>query len=185
MRITETIFSFIVYSGGTVLFLIILGSLAQVAAQEDDKRIIEIRRVSEQTNAQIEGSETYCSELVVNKNDKSWPAVGTYKVVYTFYFTFGDREKDPYPNRLVKATIEVNRAGRQSFEEFLFNRNGQLIFHVATDDGETQRFYFDSGKLIRAMTGQRIVTNPSRQLVESVHLEQKRLTQIFLNSHSN
>lgn len=179
------------------LFLVILlGSVLQVRAQEGDKRIEEIRRLDRQVNEQIaeservdEGTGLYCNELVVNKGDKPWPAVGIYRTVFKFYYTFGDREKDPYPNRLLKITVTTKRSARHEYAEYLFNPAGQLIFYFEKKDEEgsqaESRLYFASNRLIKLMRGQRIVPINSREALEAVRVtlsEKKKLMEIFLKS---
>ena len=147
-------------SRGFPFVLFLLASSLQIAAQQDDKRIEAIRRLSMQVNEQIEESERveegtgiYCNELIVNKGDKSWPAVGIYRTVIKFYYTFGDREKNPYPNRLLKITVTTNRSDRQEYAEYLFNPAGQLIFHYEKGSDKTdseRRYYFASERLIRS-----------------------------------
>lgn len=181
------------------LFLIVfLGTSLQVCAQRDDKRIDEIRRLYEQVNAQIvesesvaEGTGVYCNELLVNKGDKSWPAVGIYRIAYKFYYTFGDREKDPYPNRLLKITVTANRSDRQESAEYLFNPTGQLVFYFEKNDENTpaeRRYYFAANRLIRGMQGQRVVDRNSREALEAARaalLESKELADIFVKSLGN
>jgi hypothetical protein len=173
------------------LLLLLCGSVS-VAAQTEDRRIAAVRQLYKQVTEQIaqseketEGSELFCAELIVNKHGKSWPAVGRYQILYRFYFTYGDRERNPYPNRLVMASVVTRRSDRETREEFLFNRAGQLVFYFAQDEQDAdaaRRFYFSSGRVIRAMVGQRVVgpsepefVNRARTLVR----EQKRLLSLF------
>lgn len=65
----------------------------------------------------------------VNKNNGSYPAVGIFQSVVKFYFTYGNREKNPYPNRLLKIEIETKRSSSVEKYEYLFNENEQLIFY--------------------------------------------------------
>lgn len=181
-----------------LLLIIFAGCVLPVSAQQADTRIEAIRRLSSQINEQIAESERveesngiYSNELVVNKGDKSWPAVGIYRTVVKFYYTFGDREKDPYPNRLLKMTVTTDRSDRHEYAEYLFNPGGQLIFYYEKD-GESlpteRRHYFAAGRLIRRMTGQRIVDINSREALDAVKVavnEQRRLRQIFRNSLRN
>lgn len=178
-----------------LLVIIFGGSGSQVCAQQDGKRIEEIRRLYDQVNAQIvesesveEGTGIYCNELVVNKGDKSWPAVGIYRMVYKFYYTFGDREKDPYPNRLLKITVMTNRSDRHEYAEYLFNPVGQLIFYFEKDDEGApaeRRYYFAANRLIRRMRGQRILDISSREALEAARgtlNEKQKLIEVFLKS---
>lgn len=182
------------------LFLVLFaGSGLQVTAQRVDKRVEEIKRLYTQVNEQIAESErveestgVYCNELVVNKGDKSWPAVGIYRTVVKFYYTFGDREIDPYPNRLLKITVTTKRSARQEYAEYLFNPVGQLIFYYEKKDDEgspaESRLYFAANRLIRRIKGQRIVDVNSRQALEETKgalNEKTKLREVFLKSLGN
>ena len=181
-----------------IFLVILLGSVLQVSAQ-GDKRIEEIRRLDRQVNEQIaeserveEGTGVYCNELVVNKRDKPWPAVGIYQTVFKFYYTYGDREKNPYSNRLLKITVTTRRSARQEYAEYLFNPAGQLIFYFEKKDQDDapveRRYYFFSEKLIRRTTGQRVVPINSREALEAARLtlsEKKKLVDVFLKSLGN
>ncbi len=174
--------------------LVLAGCLGHAAAQAD-RRIERIERLARQTNEQIAESERveesngiYCNELVVNKGDKSWPAVGIYRTVVKFYYTFGDREQNPYPNRLLKITVTTKRSDRQEYAEYVFNPAEQLIFYHQKQ-GETARsessYYFASGRPIRRMSGQRLVALNSREAKETATLalqESRRLREVFLKS---
>jgi hypothetical protein len=183
-----------------ILFLALFaGSCLQVTAQHLDKRVEEIKRLYTQVNEQIAESErveestgVYCNELVVNKGDKSWPAVGIYRTVVKFYYTFGDREIDPYPNRLLKITVTTKRSDRQEYAEYLFNPAGQLIFYYEkkNDEGSPaeSRLYFAANRLIRRMKAQRIVDVNSLQALEDAKgalNEKTKLREIFLKSLGN
>ena len=105
-----------------------------------------------------------------------------------FYYTFGDREKDPYPNRLLKITVTTNRSDRHEYAEYLFNPAGQLIFHYQKD-GESaeseQRCFFASERLLRLTKGKRIVGIRSREAVEMstrALAAKKSLLEIFVKS---
>lgn len=166
-----------------------------VSAQSGDKSIAAIQRLTRQVNEQISESERieesngiYCNELVVNKENKSWPAVGIYRTVFRFYYTFGDREKNPYPNRLLKISVTTSRSDRREYAEYLFNPAGQLIFNYQKDGESLEsdtRNYFAGERLIRRMTGQRIVDIRSRAALDAVNAarnEKKKLVEIFLMS---
>lgn len=71
-----------------------------------------------------EKSNLAVNELVVNRYNKSWAAVGNYKVVYRFFYkSFGE---EPYPDHLVFVTKETTSAAREYREEFLFGNDGSL-----------------------------------------------------------
>ncbi|MCM3871479.1 MAG: hypothetical protein ND895_12415, partial [Pyrinomonadaceae bacterium] len=137
-----------------LLLIIFIGMAgAENCRAQTDRRIEQIKQQYERVNAQIaesetsDGSELYLNELIVNKNGRSWPAVGIYEIVYRFYYGFGDREKDPYPNTLVKVTVSTRRSGDRVYAEYLFNRAGQVIFYYEKDQMQIEhRHYYHSEK---------------------------------------
>jgi hypothetical protein len=179
--------------------LIILTFLAAFAfplsAQQVDSRIERIRRITTQINEQVaeserveEGTGIYCNELIVNRGDKSWPAVGIYRTVVSFYYTFGDREKNPYPNRLLKITLNTQRSDRIEHAEYIFDPAQQLIFYYEKDGDDPaseRRYYLASERVIRAMKGQRTIGLRNRDEVEKVSMvlkEKNRLKSMFIQS---
>ena len=89
------------------------------------------------SEAEPEQSNIYLTELAVNKNNGSYPAVGVYRPVVKFYYTYGDREKEPYPNRLLKIVLAIDRSDRKEHSEFVFNDAEQLVFYLDKKDGES------------------------------------------------
>ena len=85
----------------------------------------------------------------MNKNNGSYPAVGVYRPVAKFYYTYGYREKEPYPNRLLKIVVAVARSDRQEHSEFIFNESGQMVFYLDKKDSVERRIYFAAGRPIR------------------------------------
>lgn len=171
-----------------------MGCVVKCHAQTD-KRIEQIRQHYEQVNAQIAKSETsagsdlYLNELIVNKNGRSWPAVGIYEIVYKFYYSFGDREKDPYPNTLVKVTVSTSRSGDRAYAEYLFNPAGQMIFYYEKDRFQIEhRHYFESEKLIRLTREQRPIAINSPEALRATNTAftvAKRLLSLFRQSLGN
>lgn len=187
------------YGGPTLrgLFFLItsVSCTLLVSASADDPRIEGIKRISREINAQISESEKadesngiYFNELVINKGEKSWPAVGIYRTVVKFYYTFGDREKNPYPNRLLKITVTTQRSDRREFAEYLFNPAEQLIFYYGKlndSSANEDRLYFEANRLIRRASGERNVSVSSRSSIDAARVamvEQKKLRFMFLNS---
>jgi hypothetical protein len=180
------------------ILLIFIGGIYQTNAQENDKRIAEIRRIYQETNAQINeaeknfaGSEIFLTELVVNKGGTMYPAVGNFKNTFRFYYTYGNREKNPYPERLLKITVATEHAAQTESAEYLFNPAGQLIFYFEkTDTGaeSESRFYFASGKIIRIQRGKRIADINSREELDApkaVQTQAAKLVGIFRSSLNN
>lgn len=168
---------------------------APLCARPDDQRIEAIKRIATHINDQISESEKieesngiYCNELVLNAKNKSWPAVGIYRSVIRMYYTFGDRERNPYPHRLLKITVTTHRSDRQEYAEYIFNPAEKLIFYFEKLDdspaGE-RRLYFNASRLIRHTKGEQNISVTSPSSIEAVRgalREQRKLQQIFLNS---
>ena len=134
-----------------VLLLFAGGAFAQ-----SDPRIESIKRLRAKIDQDIAASEAepeysniYLTELAVNKNNGSFPAVGIYRPVVKFYYTYGDREKEPYPNRLLKIVVAVARSDRQEYSEFVFNDAEQMVFYLDKKDDRERRVYFAAGRAIR------------------------------------
>lgn len=159
-------------------------------AAQTDKRIENIKKLYRETNEKIaesnengESSSIYLTELVVNKNNGSYPAVGIFQTVYKFYYTYGDREKNPYPNRLLKIEIETKRSANVEKHEFLFNEKEQLVFYFEAENMTEKRIYFQNEVSIKAVLGDKVLKNSDAvKLSESVLAEKKKLISIFQNS---
>jgi len=177
------------------ILIILTTACVTVISAQTDKRIEEIRDLYTQTNEAIAiaekeapYSEIYVVDLSVNKTGNSYPAVGTYSNISRFYYTFGDREKDPYPNRLMKINVVTKRAAMITNSEFLFNAAGQLVFGFVKTDGEEARetrLYFAAGQLIRLLDGERDVNIKNRNAIETAAAfkrESARLVSLFTSA---
>ena len=172
--------------------LLILIGILQISAQNVDKSIKEIRQIYAETNSKIDKaakdfavSEIFLTELIVNKGGTSYPAVGTYKQTVKFYYTYGDRETDPYPNRILKITVSTERAAHEEYSEFLFDQTEKLIFYFGKNDGLENRLYFAAGKAIRWQKEQEILqlkNAEAKDLLKEVESQKNSLMQIFQNS---
>ncbi|QQS40655.1 MAG: hypothetical protein IPM63_14985 [Acidobacteriota bacterium] len=145
----------------SALVVLMTSVFAAHAQETNDRKVERIRKIYSETNAKIEKVEKggeedrlagiAVNELVVNKTGKSWPAVGNFREVYRFYYD-SDGES-PYPSKLLKISKATESAARKYFEEYVFDRSGNLIFYFEkTEDGEVpleRRVYFDSGKAFR------------------------------------
>ena len=122
-------------------FLFMIGFVASAFSQAN--HIKKIREIYQDVNKRIaecerngEDAETFLIETIVNKNNGSYPAVGLYQATVKFYYTYGDREKNPYPDRLLKILVSVNRAARTESSEFLFDEAENLIFYYEKKEEE-------------------------------------------------
>jgi hypothetical protein len=172
---------------GLMLVLFVSGISAQT-----DRRVEAINKLRQKIDENIARSESepeysniYLAELAVNKNNGSYPAVGVYRPVVKFYYTYGDREKEPYPNRLLKIVVAVARSDRQEYSEFVFNGSEQMVFYFDKKDGVERRVYFAAGRAIRFEQNGRVVSLQGRSpkaIVASVLKEHVKLASIFRRS---
>jgi hypothetical protein len=121
--------------------------------------------------------------MTVNKNNGPYPAVGTYKTTVKFYYTFGDREKNPYPDRLLKIVVATDRAAATETVEYLFDERGNLIFYFEKKEDE-RRIYFTGEKAFRILPGEKVlpVSGGPAALIETILAEKRKLSRIFANS---
>jgi hypothetical protein len=179
-----------------LIFPVLLAAFGLNAAAQTDKRIDEITRIYRETNEKIaeteengEYSSTFLTELVVNKNNGSYPAVGLYRTVAKFFYTYGDREKNPYPNRLLKIELETRRAANVEKYEYLFNDREQLVFYSESKtEGETsleKSLFFQNGVPIKSLTGEKtegLKNAATFKKAKAVFAESRKLAGIFRNS---
>ena len=181
----------------TLIFLFVFALSFSVSAQQSvDKKIENIRKIyteisqnisaTEKTEESGRTSEIAVNELVVNKLNKSWAAVGNYKVVYRFYYQ--NQDEEPYPTQLVKVTRSTESAARKYFEEFVYDENDKLIFYFEkSEDGEApleRRIYFQNEKPIRLVEDKNSNDKISvkNEAVSKVLKENNKIKQIFINS---
>ena len=134
-----------------VLLLFAAGGLAQSDRRIDAINTLraKIDRDIAASDAEPEHSNIYLTELAVNKNNGSYPAVGVYRPVAKFYYTYGDREKEPYPNRLLKIVVDIDRSDRKEHSEFFFDVSEDLVFYFEQKDDRERSMYFIRGKELR------------------------------------
>lgn len=108
---------------------------------------LEIEKIEKDEDAAFQ-SYLAVNELVINKLNKSWPAVGNYTETYRFYYKQAGEE--PYPDHLVFVTRTTVSAARKYYKEYLFDDSKKLVFIFVKDyeEGEERRGYFKSGELI-------------------------------------
>ena len=172
--------------------IVVLSFLATGVVAQSDQRIQAISNLRDKIDRDIaareaepEYSTIYLTELAVNKDNGSYPVVGIYRPVVKFYYTYGDREKEPYPNRLLKIVVAVARSDRQEYSEFLFNEKEQMAFYQEKKDGIERRIYFAVGRPIRFEQDGRMLSlrgRPQISAIASVLKEKTKLVAIFRRS---
>lgn len=144
------------------LSLLLLFSFTfNISAQHVEKQIEQIRKTYNELSERIAYTEKdeesgktsglAVNELVINKLDRSWAAVGVFRITYRFYYQ--NKGEEPYPTELVKVTRIAEISARRYAEEFVYDSSGSLIFYFerSEDDDATleRRIYFAKGKPIR------------------------------------
>ncbi len=171
------------------LMLLMLGfGISSGVFSQTNKRIEEIRKIYQEVNKKVaecdengDASSTFLTEIIVNKNNGAYPAVGIYTSVVKFYYTFGDREKDPYPNRLLKIMVTINRSARTETSEFLFDEKENLIFYFEKNEIE-KRVYLADGKPIQILEGKKAIDLRSKaatELSRQIAKQQQRCLVVF------
>jgi hypothetical protein len=177
----------------TLIFaLLVLLFVFETAAAQTDRRIDAIKRLCQKIDEDVARSEQqpeysniYTTELAVNKGNGSYPAVGIYRPVVKFFYTYGDREKDPYPNRLIKIVFAVDRSSRKEYSEYCFNEAEQLISYFSRKDDGERRLYFVSERPIAFQQNDKplsLRTRSQAALIASVLKEKANLVAIFKRS---
>jgi hypothetical protein len=178
-------------------FLFLLIFTFSISAQKSvEKQIESIRKIYTEISNKIETTEKdeesgrtsdlAVNELVINKLNKSWAAVGNYRVVYRFYYQ--NRDEEPYPTQLVKVTKTTESAARRYYEEFVYDKTDNLIFYFekSADDEKPleRRIYFDKKRAFRMVEDEsvrdRLPANDNA--VTKVLNDSKSIQQIFINS---
>ncbi len=180
-----------------IAFLILALS---VSAQTTDKTVEAIRayydRVSEQARLAEADDERgvtggiVMNELVINKRDHQWRAVGIYGAKYKFFYKGGDSEKSLYPDQLVKVVVERTVSNRSYTEQYLFSDNGLLMFYFQKSEGDDldpdeRRVYFYATKAVRIVEDGKLrdrLTAKDAAAVREIDARSKRIKDLFLRS---
>lgn len=179
-----------------ILLLLLTGSIG--SAQTTEKTIERIRtyytEISEKATAaetdddQGEFGDLIMNELVINKRNHQWRAVGRYQISYKFFYkTTGEHL---YPETLVLIKTERHVSSRSYTEEYLYNEKGALLFYFqkAENDDEVpaeRRVYFNLGKAIRIIEDDKKRDKPTVKdsaTVKEVLLESVKIKELFTRS---
>jgi hypothetical protein len=142
-----------------ILFgLIIYHVFSLISASAEDQRILEIRRIYNDISAIIKreaagesvGANTH---TVIYQN--IMPGTG-YQNRKIGFFHEDEQDLKGHPGDLIqilrKITVDYNISAVRFHSEYLFGREGQLLFYYTKQEGpsaEERRFYFYNGELIR------------------------------------
>lgn len=148
----------------TILLLAANASFAQSveAIQKRYADILEKARLCETDDEQGEVGELVMNTLAINSRNHQWRAVGIYGQTFKFFYTGGDSEIRPYPDRLVFVTNERRVSDQRFREEWLFSESGVLIlfiYKIESDEPARQsRIYFSGGKAVKIVDGDKVTT---------------------------
>lgn len=173
-------------------FTIVFSAAAAAYGQAVERRIEEIRKIYSETNGLItemreapELSSVFSIELVVNKDLAPYPAVGIYQTTAVFYYSYSDRERNPYPDRLIKVGTVTKRSAREKVAEYYFDKAGDAVFVFISEPGGDvveKRLYFTAGRLIRMLVDGKETGPKTRAAVSAAAAAKKesaRLMRIF------
>jgi hypothetical protein len=172
---------------GTLFFVVV----ATTYAQPGDKRtraVDEVRASVDRQVAQAEGddpSSVFIMTFEGNGKLNPYPAVGIFTTKMKFYYTYGDREKNPYPDRLIKIVVETRRSTNTEKTEVVFDETREMVFYlkkVEGDEPSEKLVYFASGRAFRVENngkGLRLTSREAADLVRLVTGDSNRLKMIF------
>ena len=152
--------------------------------------ISEKARLAETDDDHGETGELVMNELVINKRNHQWRAVGIYNLDYKFFYNGGDNEAHMYPDQLVKAVVTKKISSRNYTEEFLFSDAGVLMFYFQkwwSDDQlpAERRVYFSGINAVRiiedAKTRDRLTAKDLATIIE-INEQSRRIKEIFAKS---
>lgn len=186
-----------IYSLAFILLLSICAS-----AQTTDKAVEKIRafytdiaekaRACETEDDQGEFGDLFMNELVINKRNHQWRAVGQYVLSYKFFYqmTPGDREDHMYPDQLVMVKVERKISDRTYNEEYLYSGAGVLMFYFQKAENDAQmpterRVYFSGIKAIRIVEDGKTrdkLTVKDAATVKEITAESTKIKEIFVRS---
>ncbi len=142
-----------------------------------------IRDLYRSAGEDIESGALYTTEVRLNSGELPYPGSGIFSRTVTFYWS-----AEPWAtpaHRLVKALVSWEVSAVTGDDEYLFDRDGGLVFCLRTGglDELEQRFYYSDGRLIRFMDSADADDSPDPRLGEEPLNEGETLKQAFLLLH--
>ena len=181
-----TLFAVLLFTAGT--------ALAQ--GKTDSDIVAKIRAEYTAVGAKIDivkkggeaakAADIVLSELIVNKGGHNWPAVGTYLVIYRFWYEWDPDQ--PFPTRLRKVEIDTVSGARKFYQEYFYGTDGRLRFYLERADGapggtaKEVRSYYAGEKLVRMVSGDVVNDAPTpgeRKTAETIIGAAQRIMATF------
>ena len=124
-----------------LLFFLICQSFIAIAQTETTIRThyTEVnKQIAESIEQGFEGP-LYQNQVVINKNGKSWPAVGRYEETVDFWYDddpahISPQERNP-KNVLLKVNVKRHNLHMRTSEEYLY-KDGRLLFYYSNTEEE-------------------------------------------------
>jgi hypothetical protein len=122
--------------------------------------IADIRNRYNSTKKSIDDNELFHDQLLINKENNPWPGSGNYQSAYDIYYRLKEVNEEMPRDKCVLLIQETTKvAAYSSINEYLFNREGKLIFYYnrgvdnpqSGKDYAEQRYYFYNDTLIRCV----------------------------------
>lgn len=182
----------------SIAALLLLG--VSVFGQTPDRAVEKIRtyyreisekvRLAETDDEQGQIGDLVMNELVINKRNHQWRAVGIFRETYKFFYQGGDSEEHLYPDQLVKTVVTKRISNRKYTEEYLYGASGELMFYFEAEGSDDvlpieKRVYFSGRKAIRIVEGTKTrdhLTTKDLATVREIVEQSRRVKEIFIKS---
>lgn len=164
-----------------IVFLIVLLACSVLGLAQNQQSAETTVKAIRAICGEIEESPSiFVNEIKVNRDDRPFPAVGKFQSRIEFVYTYGDREKNPYPDRLLRVFIKTDRSAVVESQQFCFDDRQRLIFFYSKDADHEYRLYFSNGSIVRALDGDKILTGTTATPVgKRAIADAGRLSSIF------
>lgn len=132
-------------------FLVLLMMIAFIQSISHAKEPAEVKPIRDwyqKVGTMIESEQgIFLSEWAVNKKGNEYPGIGQMMGKISFYWTF---KQDDVSEKLVKAVVEQNFSDFVSYEEYLYDADGNIVFiyhswRSGSADVNEFRIYFKDG----------------------------------------
>ncbi len=172
------------------LLLLFIYTTADIQTEADIRKYYtEInKKITESIENGYEGP-LYQNQTVINKNRKSWPAVGRYEETVDFWYDddpnhISAKERNP-KNVLLKVNMTRKAAGFQTSEEYLF-KDGKLLFYYSyqVEEGsmiETRLYFNIKGVILKSSVKSNELELTSKDFLDTDYKELKPKPAIILS----
>ncbi len=179
----------------SLLLLVVFGAFGQTenTVRSIRKAYSEVADAARRCETDDEGGRyggLVMNELVINKREHQWRAVGIFREIYRFFYKGGDTEKHLYPDQLVMVKVERHSSNRVYYVEMLYDDAGRLVFYFQKAENDElapveRRIYFSIMRPVRVVEDgkqrDRLSANDIKT-AQSVAAEALRIKDLFQRS---